>query len=101
MDVEPERPFEQHRRDEEAVRAHDDDVRRDPDTVVEPCRLLDRNPQPLGRLLCGRRRDAPPAPRGLVGPRQQLDDLELRREPLEDVGAERRGRGDRDPPSHS
>ena len=40
-----------------------------------------------------------PRPARLVRPRQQLDDLVLRGEPLEHVGPERPGRGDRDPPA--
>src|SRR6476660_6610961 len=65
MDVEPQRALEQLVRDQEAVGADDDRVRRDPDRRIEPRRLLER--------------DA---------------------EPLEHVGPELPGRGDRDPPRH-
>ncbi len=94
MDVDPERALEQHRRDEQPVRADDDRARRDPYTVVELCRLFDGNAEPLRNLLRGWRSNAPPTARRLVGPSQELDDFEVRRKPLEDVGAEGRGRGD-------
>ena len=101
MNVKPERAIEQNRRDEKAVRADHDRVRRELDRVVERRRLRDGDAEPLGNHFRRRRRDAPSPPRRLVRPRQELDDLKVCRESLEDVGAERRGRGNRDPaPGH-
>ena len=61
MDVEPQRALEQLVRDQEAVGADDDRVGGELDGLVEPRRLRHRDPEPLGRLLRRRRRDATPA----------------------------------------
>ena len=94
--VEPERPREQRLRDQQAVRGDDDRVGRDLDAVVEPRGLRDGDAEPLGDLLRGGRLQRAAAPARLVGPRQQQRDVVLRREPLEHVGAERRGGRDGD-----
>src|SRR6185312_12332364 len=101
MDVEPERALEQLVRDQEAVGADDDRVRRDADRRTEPRRLLERDAEPLGHLLCRRRPHLAATPARLVRAREQLHDVVLRREPLEHVGPELPGRGDRDPPGHA
>jgi len=81
---------------QEAVVANDDRMRRDADPVVELCGLLDRDPETLGHLLRRRSGDSPAPSRRLVRPREQLHDFVVGGEPLEHVGAERPGRGDRD-----
>ena len=63
---------------------------------VQPLGLYDRNSEPEGRDLRGRRREPPAPSRGRVGPGEQERDLAARGEPFEHVGAERRGRGDRE-----
>ena len=93
MDVEPERLLEERRRDQQPVGADDDHVGR-PWWQLGPLRLVHRDPEPLRRLLRGRRRQAAAAAAGRVGPRQQVGDLVLGREPRQDVGAERCRRGD-------
>ena len=54
-------------------------------------------PEPLGDRLGGRGRELAAAPGRRVGPRDERGDLVAAGEPLEDVGAEGRGRRDRDP----
>ncbi len=100
MDVEPERALEQLVRDQEPIRADDDRVGAELDGLVEPRGLRDGDPEPLGRLLRGRRPELPAASARLVRPRQQLHDVLLPGKPHEHVGPELPGRGDRDPPGH-
>ena len=83
-------------RDEQAI--GDNDHRRRPE--VEPLHralgLQNADPEPLGRFL-RRRRDVLPSPTcWRIRARQQRGDRVPCREPLEHVGAEGRGRGDRD-----
>ena len=60
--------LEQRRRDDGAVGAGDDHVRRQFDALVEPLRLEHRNAEPLGDLLRGRRaRACRPRPAGRSG----------------------------------
>src|SRR5207247_4435629 len=69
-------------------------VRGDADRVVELYRLLDGNAQTLRGELRRRRRDLPASSCRLVRPREELDDLEVRGEPLR--SEERRvGKGER------
>ena len=87
MDVEPQRALERRLGDEQPVRAHDHRVGGELGAVVR-----DRDAEPFRRLLRRRGREpAPPAARR-VRPRQQLHDVVRRSQPLEHVGAERRGR---------
>ena len=74
MDVQPEAVLEQRRRDQHAVRRDDHDGAV-PGNDVEPLRLLDRDAEPLGRLLRRRRADLAAAAARPVGPRQQELDL--------------------------
>ncbi len=97
MHVEPEPAVEQRVGDEQAVRGDDDRVGGDLDALVELGGLRDGNPEPLGRLLGGGRRELAAATARLVGTREQQHDLVLGGEALEDVGAEGGGRCDRDP----
>jgi hypothetical protein len=102
MDVEPQRSLEQRVRDQEPVGADDDGVRRELDRLVEPRRLCHRDAEPLGHVLRRRGRHPAAAPAWLVRPREELDDLVLRREPREHIGPELPGRGDGDlPRSHA
>ena len=88
MDVQPERALEQLLGDQQAVRGDDDRVggRR----VVEALGLETGMPSRSAPASRAWARASAPA-RGLVGSREQERDLVLRGEPLEHVGAERRG----------
>ena len=96
MHVEPASLREHVLGDDEAVRDGDDGVRAEVETRLEPLRLQHRDPQALGGQL-GRRRKVLAAPaRGRIGPRENTADVVVRGQPLQDVGAERRGRSDRE-----
>ena len=96
MHVQPESLLEHLLGDDEAVRDRDDGVRAEVETRLEPLRLQHRDPQALGGQL-GRRRRVLAAPaRGRIGPRENTADVVVRGQPLQDVGAERRGRSDRE-----
>ena len=94
MDVDPERALEQHRRDEQPYAQTTTARAAIPTPSSSLAGLFDGNAEPIRNLLRGWRSNAPPTARRLVGPSQELDDFEVRRKPLEDVGAEGRGRGD-------
>ena len=96
MDVEPEVPLEELRRHEEAVRDGNDRLGIEGEGGVETVRLKDWDPEPEGRLLRRGRTDSAAAPTRPVGTRETEGDLVPSREPLEHVGAERGGRGDRE-----
>jgi hypothetical protein len=96
--VEPQRTVEKLIRDQQPVGADNDSVGGELHRPVEPRRLRYRDVESLRHLLRGRRPDAASPAGGRVRPRQEADDVVLRREPLEHVCAERRGRRDRNPP---
>ena len=96
MHVEPETLLEQLHRDEHAVRAHDHHGRR-AGRLVGALRLHDRDAEPLGGLLRGRRADPTATSLRPIGPREHELDLVASAEPLEHGCPERRGSRDDDP----
>ena len=88
---------EQLRRDEQAVRDDDDGRRAEVEPRLEPLGLQHGDPEPLGGDLGRRRGELASAPAGGASGRVRSTRSRVAREPLEDVGPERRGRGDGDP----
>ena len=97
MHVQPQCAREERLRDQQAIRGDDNGVGGHVDGFVETGRLLHRDAKPLGDFLCGGRLQGAAAAARLVGAREQQRDVVLLREPLEHVGAERRGGRDGDP----
>ena len=97
MDVEPERARESRLGNQHAVGGDDDRLLPGVEVRPEPLGLAHLDPEPLRDLLRRRRRDLPAPALRPVGPREQVRDLVVRRQPLEHVGAERRRRGDGEP----
>ena len=99
MHVEPE-PFREHRLgNDQPVRDRDDHRCAEVEARLGPRRLERADPEPLCRCLRRRRDELSPAAGRRVGSRENARDLMSRGEPFEDVGAERRGRCDRDRPA--
>ena len=92
MDVEPVVPFEQHRRDEQAVGDRDDRLRGKVDRRVEPLGLENRDAQPLGGDLRGGRLRPPPASARAVRASEHEGELVALGQAFQDVRAERRSR---------
>jgi hypothetical protein len=97
VDVQPGALGEEVGRDQQPVCADDDRGRPELEPRPRALGLEHGDPEPGCDLLCRRRRKPATAARRRVGPREQHRDLVLRREPLEDIRPERRGRGDGDP----
>ena len=97
MNIQPQMSLEKLARNQEPVRSDDHDVRWKLGLSRETGWLGDRNAEPLCDGFRRRRLQRAAATAGLVGAREQKRDVVLLRKPLEHVGAERRGRCDRDP----
>ena len=97
MDVQPEPLGEQLVRYQQPVCAYDHRRGGEVETRLESLGLEHRDAEPLGDLF-RRRRLEPAAPAARrVDTREQRRNVVPVRQPLEDVGTERRRRGDRDP----
>ena len=94
--VQPERAREERLRDQQAVGGNDDRVGGNRDAFVEPRRLLHGNAMSLRDLFRTCRLEPAAAAARLVWAREEQCNVVVRYEPLEHVGAERRGGRDGD-----